>query len=265
MSTIHVFLPQHSNQATHVMKTNNSEKIKPYHEDEGGKKEQIRKMFDNIAGGYDFLNRLLSARFDVTWRRKLTDKIISHDPTKVLDVATGTGDVAITLAQKDAQVSIDGTDISQKMLDIAAKKVAKAQLNERISLFVEDAEDMSMEDNSYDVVTASFGVRNFESLEKGLAEMYRVTRPGGYVYILEFSKPRIFPIKQAYNFYFQNILPLIGRIRSGDPKAYQYLYESVQAFPDGEKFLAKLQEVGFNDVHSTELTLGICQIYSGKK
>jgi len=115
------------------------------------------------------------------------------------------------------------------------------------------------------VVTASFGVRNFEDLEKGLTEMYRVARPGGFIYVLEFSKPRIFPFKQLYNFYFQNILPLIGRIRSGDPKAYQYLYESVQAFPDRKNFLDKLQEVGFNSVHCTELTLGICQIYSGKK
>ena len=247
------------------MNTNNREKIKPYEDSEGGKKEQIARMFDNIAGGYDFLNRLLSARFDVTWRRKLTDKILSHAPRKILDVATGTGDVALTLAQKNAVVVIDGTDISQKMLNIAEKKVAKARLGDRIQLFLGDAENMAIPDNSYDIVTASFGVRNFENLEKGLTEMFRVTRPGGHIYILEFSKPKIFPIKQAYNFYFQTILPLIGRIRSGDPKAYQYLYESVQAFPDGEKFLRKLQEVGFNDVHCTELTLGICQIYSGKK
>lgn len=254
-----------SNYVTSIMNTNHQEKIKPYEDTEGGKKEQITRMFDNIAGGYDFLNRLLSARFDVTWRRKLTDKILSHHPQNVLDVATGTGDVALTLAKKNSDVVIDGTDISQKMLDIAEKKVTKAKVNDRIHLFVGDAENMTMEDNSYDIVTASFGVRNFENLEKGLSEMFRVTRSGGHIYILEFSKPKIFPIKQAYNFYFQNILPLIGRIRSGDPKAYQYLYESVQAFPDGEKFLDKLQEVGFNDVHCTELTLGICQIYSGKK
>ncbi|HLT94412.1 MAG TPA: bifunctional demethylmenaquinone methyltransferase/2-methoxy-6-polyprenyl-1,4-benzoquinol methylase UbiE [Membranihabitans sp.] len=241
------------------------ENIKPYHDDEGGKKEQITKMFDNISGGYDFLNRLLSARFDVVWRRKLTGKILSHQPPKILDVATGTGDVAITLASKAPDVLVDGTDISPKMLEIARKKVKKANLENQIKLFVGDAENLDLEDNWYDVVTASFGVRNFENLEKGLSEMFRVTRPGGYIYILEFSNPRIFPVKQAYNFYFQNILPLIGRIRSGDPKAYQYLYESVQAFPDREKFLEKLQEVGFIDVHSTELTLGICQIYSGKK
>ena len=248
-----------------IMNKEHPEDIKPYHDEEGGKKEQIKKMFDNISGGYDFLNRLLSARFDVTWRRKLTNKILSHNPRKVLDVATGTGDVAITLASKDTNISVDGTDISPKMLEIARKKVKKAGLEDHISLFVGDAEKMDIEDHSYDVVTASFGVRNFEHLQKGLSEMYRVIRPGGYIYILEFSNPRIFPIKQAYNFYFQNILPLIGRIRSSDPKAYHYLYESVQAFPDREKFLQELQEVGFIDVNSTELTLGICQIYSGRK
>ena len=247
------------------MSENNPEKVKPYDNASGGKKEQVTRMFDNIAGGYDFLNRLLSACFDVTWRKKLTNMILSHSPDRVLDVATGTGDVAITLAQQDDKVIVDGADISQKMLEIAVRKIKKAGLDDRIQVFEGDAEQMDQSDNTYDVVTASFGVRNFENLEKGLSEMYRVTKPGGFIYVLEFSKPKIFPIKQAYNFYFENILPLIGRIKSRDPKAYQYLYESVQAFPDREKFLEKLQEVGFLDVHSTELTLGICHIYSGKK
>lgn len=241
------------------------EKIKPYEEDSAGKKEQVTRMFDNIAGGYDFLNRLLSARFDVKWRNKLTSQILVHSPKNILDVATGTGDVAITLGHKDKNVLIDGVDISRKMLDVAEKKVRREKMEDRIKLSVEDAEDLSMKNETYDVVTASFGVRNFENLQKGLSEMHRVLRPGGHIYILEFSKPKIFPFKQGYNFYFQNILPFIGKIRSGDAKAYQYLYESVQAFPDREKFLDKLQEVGFNSVQCTELTLGICQIYSGKK
>lgn len=213
----------------------------------------------------DFLNRLLSARFDVKWRNKLTNQILSHSPDKILDVATGTGDVAITLVHKDKNVFVDGVDISRKMLDVAKKKVARENMDSHIHLSVDDAENLSSASNTYDIVTASFGVRNFEDLGKGLSEMHRVLQPEGYIYILEFSKPKVFPFKQVYNFYFQNILPLVGKIRSGDAKAYQYLYESVQAFPDREKFLKKLQEVGFNSVQCTELTLGICQIYSGKK
>lgn len=239
--------------------------IKPYDTDPNGKKEQVTKMFDNIAGGYDFLNRLLSARFDVKWRNILTDKILSHHPKNILDVATGTGDVAITLAQKNQHVHIQGVDISQKMLEVAKQKVNRKDLNDQIQLFLSDAENMDQEDNSFDVVTASFGVRNFEELEKGLSEMYRVNRTGGYIYILEFSKPRIFPFKQLYNSYFKHILPTIGRIRSGDSKAYQYLYDSVQAFPDRKNFLSILQDVGYNSVDCKELTFGICQIYSGKK
>ena len=247
------------------MEKNKPDKVKPYTSDNGGKKEQVTRMFDNIAGGYDFLNRLLSARFDVRWRNKLTDQILSHNPKKILDVATGTGDVALVLASKSEDVVIHGVDISKNMLEVARKKMENQSLENQIVFQQGDAEQMQQEDHSYDIVTASFGVRNFENLEKGLSEMYRVMRPGGHVYILEFSKPRLFPFKQLYNFYFQNILPLVGRIKSGDPKAYQYLYDSVQAFPDRKNFLKRLQEVGFNSVQCTELTLGICQIYSGKK
>lgn len=247
------------------MNHNNPDKVTPYSDQSSSKKEQVARMFDNIAGGYDFLNRFLSGRFDVKWRNKLTDRILSHAPSKVLDVATGTADVAITLASKDSGVKVYGTDISKKMLEIGIKKVARANLSDRIYLSLDDAENMDQSDNSFDVVTASFGVRNFENLQNGLGEMHRVTRPGGHIYVLEFSKPRLFPFRQLYNFYFRNILPLIGRIRSGDPRAYQYLYDSVQAFPDGEKFLTNLQEVGFTDVDCTVLTFGICQIYSGKK
>lgn len=242
-----------------------AEKVKPYQSEEGGKKEQVTKMFDNIAGGYDFLNRLLSARFDVRWRNILTDKILSHNPGRVLDVATGTADVAITLAKKSKHSQVRGVDISKNMLAVGAKKVEKQGLQDRIELAWADAEKMEEPDHSFDITTASFGVRNFENLEKGLKEMYRVTRTGGYVYILEFSKPRVFPLKQMYNFYFKRILPTIGRIQSKDPKAYSYLYESVQAFPDRESFLDILQEVGYKNVDFTELTFGICQIYSGEK
>src|SRR5690625_210042 len=241
------------------------EKVKPYEAEEGGKKEQVTQMFDNIAGGYDFLNRLLSARFDVRWRNILTEKILSHQPVDVLDVATGTADVAITLAKKSKDVKIKGVDISNNMLAIGKKKVDKQKFQDQIQLAWADAEKMDEENDAYDVVTCSFGVRNFENLELGLEEMYRITREGGFVYILEFSKPKIFPLKQLYNFYFSRILPLIGRIRSKDPKAYQYLYDSVQAFPDRENFLDKLQEAGYKNVAFKELTFGICQIYSGEK
>lgn len=240
------------------------EKVKPYTED-GSKKEQVEKMFDNIAGGYDFLNRLLSARFDVKWRNLLTQKILSHKPGLVLDVATGTADVALTLAKHSDTVEIKGVDISHKMLEVGEKKVKKQGLESRIGLSWADAENMEEPDDFYDVTTSSFGVRNFETLEKGLAEMYRVTKPGGHIYILEFSRPAIFPLKQIYNFYFKRILPTVGRLRSKDARAYTYLYESVQAFPDRENFLEKLQEVGYKNVHFTELTIGICQIYSGEK
>lgn len=241
------------------------EKVKPYDSEDGSKKEQVTQMFDNIAGGYDFLNRLLSARFDVRWRNLLTQKILSHQPHKILDVATGTADVAITLAKKSKEIQIKGVDISNNMLAIGEKKVDKQDFRDQIELAWADAEKLDEENGAYDVVTCSFGVRNFENLELGLQEMYRVTREGGHVYILEFSKPRLFPLKQLYNFYFSRILPLIGRIRSKDNKAYQYLYDSVQAFPDRENFLDKLQEVGYKNVAFKELTFGICQIYSGEK
>ncbi len=159
-----------------------SEKVKPYDSEAGGKKEQVTRMFDNIAGGYDFLNRLLSARFDVKWRNKLTDLILSHSPGKVLDVATGTGDVALTLVHKDGDVHVDGVDISAKMLEVAGKKVDQQNMGTRISLSLGDAEKMVQADNTYDVVTASFGVRNFEDLDKGLTEMHRVLRPEGSIY-----------------------------------------------------------------------------------
>ncbi|WP_236979208.1 bifunctional demethylmenaquinone methyltransferase/2-methoxy-6-polyprenyl-1,4-benzoquinol methylase UbiE [Membranihabitans maritimus] len=239
--------------------------ITPYKSEDTGKKEQVTKMFDNIAGGYDFLNRLLSARFDVSWRNKLTALILAKKPEYIMDMATGTADVAITLAEKSPSVKVKGIDISKNMLKIGQKKVDKKQFSDRITLQWGDAENIKEEDATFDITTASFGVRNFEDLKAGLKEMYRVTRPGGHIFVLEFSKPNIFPLKQLYNFYFQKILPVIGRLRSKDPKAYTYLYESVQAFPDRKNFLGILQEIGFNDVGLKELTWGICHIYYGKK
>lgn len=238
--------------------------IKPY-SSTSGKKEQVTDMFDNIAGGYDFLNRFLSARFDVKWRNMLTGMILSHQPKQILDVATGTADVAITLAEKAEDVQIKGVDISKNMLKYGQKKIEKKGLDQRIQLAVADAENLQEETDFYDITTASFGVRNFENLKRGLAEMYRVTKPGGYIYVLEFSKPRVFPLKQGYNFYFKKILPVIGRLKSKDPKAYTYLYESVQAFPDRLDFLSYLEEIGFHNAQLKELTWGICHIYFGRK
>ena len=241
-----------------------AEKIKPY-EQEGSKKEQVSKMFDNIAKRYDLLNRLLSLGIDQYWRRRAIKKLGQGSPKEILDVATGTADVAIETAQRLQPQSIKGVDISKEMLAVGRVKVKKKGLQTVIELLDGDSEALPFPDQSFDAISVAFGVRNFENLEKGLQEMHRVLRPGGQLVVLEFSQPHIFPFKQIYNFYFQNILPLIGRITSGDQRAYSYLYESVQAFPDGPEFKKVLQKIGFAQAEHTPLTLGVCAIYSGKK
>jgi demethylmenaquinone methyltransferase/2-methoxy-6-polyprenyl-1,4-benzoquinol methylase len=238
--------------------------IKPYQQ-EGSKKEQVSKMFDNIAPYYDFLNRLLSLGIDRNWRKKAIAKIDRSEAKYILDVATGTADVALELAKRLHPDQVMGVDISNEMLDIGREKVRKQGLTQVIELREGDSENLHFDDNTFDAITVAFGVRNFEHLEKGLQEMQRVLKPGGQLVVLEFSRPRIFPFKQLFNMYFRYILPLIGRLTSKDPKAYRYLYESVQAFPDGDRFLSVLKNCGYEKAEQQALTLGICTIYSAFK
>lgn len=240
------------------------EVVKPY-EASRSKKEQVSEMFDNIAPKYDLLNRVLSLGIDTIWRKKMIEKIRTLKPQRVLDVATGTADVALETHRMLKPEHIIGVDISAEMLEIGKEKIAKKNLSDRIRLELGDSEDLPYEDNSFDAITVAFGVRNFENLEKGMKEMNRVLRPNGKLVVLEFSRPTMFPFKQLYNFYFANILPFIGKITSKDNRAYTYLYESVQAFPDGDDFLEVLKKTGYSAPERQPLTLGICTIYTGLK
>lgn len=222
-------------------------------------------MFNKIAPFYDFLNRLLSLGIDRKWRKKAILKLKNDQPKHLLDVATGTGDLAIT-AEKLLEVeSIIGVDISDEMLHIGRKKLSKKQLSEKVNLINGDSENLPFEDETFDAAIVAFGVRNFQNLEKGLAEMRRVTKTGGKMVILEFTKPRFIPFKIGFNLYFKYILPTIGRLTSKDPKAYKYLYESVQAFPDYEKFVKHMQNIGLKDNKWESLSMGICAVYTGVK
>ena len=241
-----------------------SETVKPYDES-AAKKEQVSQMFNNIAPYYDLLNRTLSLGIDRTWRKKAIRRLTTHKPVKVLDVATGTADLALEIQRQLDCEQVIGVDISNEMLEIGRKKVSKKGLDDRITLVSGDSENLQFQDNTFDAVTVAFGVRNFENLKKGLAEIHRVLKPGGRIIVLEFSRPRIFPFKQLFNAYFRYLLPLIGRFTSKDKRAYSYLYESVQAFPDREDFLGELQTVGFQKGEFQSLTLGISMIYEATK
>jgi demethylmenaquinone methyltransferase/2-methoxy-6-polyprenyl-1,4-benzoquinol methylase len=241
-----------------------SEEIKPY-EQESEKKQQVSKMFNNISKNYDFLNHFLSLGIDKSWRKKAIAELKSIQPQVILDVATGTGDLALEAQKQLNPKKIIGIDIAVKMLEIGRVKIQKKQLSEIMTLEEGDSENLPFEDNSFDAVIVAFGVRNFANVENGIKEMYRVLKPGGKCVILEFSKPKIFPIKQLYNFYFKRILPGIGRATSKDNKAYSYLYESVQAFPEGKDFEQLLLKTGLKETKCLPLTLGICTIYSGSK
>ncbi len=239
--------------------------VKPYNASDS-KKAQVEQMFDNIAPRYDLLNRVLSLGIDVWWRKRAiaylkTDPV----PQEILDVATGTADVAIAMAQTLRPRRIVGVDIANQMLDIGRVKIRKKALDPVITLETGDSENLRFADASFDAVTVAFGVRNFENLEQGLAEMLRVLRPGGRVVVLEFSCPQIFPFKQLYNAYFKYVLPLIGRLTSRDTRAYKYLFESVQAFPDGTRFVHILSKTGYQHPQCKRLTLGICSIYTATK
>ena len=241
-----------------------SEQVKPYGSTMG-KKDEVEQMFDNISHRYDFLNRLLSVGIDISWRNDVVAQVTKEQPKTILDVATGTGDLAIALAKKNPQAKITGFDLSHGMLEHGRKRVADKKLDDRIEMIQGDAEQMPFEDNTFDAITVAFGVRNFENLEKGLKEIYRVLKPGGIFVILEFSQPEKFPMKQLYNFYFKNILPVIGKTFSKDHRAYTYLPESVQAFPYGEKLNEILKSVNFLEPKDKKLTFGIASIYSSLK
>lgn len=232
---------------------------------EAGKKVEVEQMFDRIAPKYDLLNRVLSLGIDVWWRKRAIRYLKPAKPAEILDVATGTADVALLMAKILKPRRVVGIDIANQMLEFGREKIEKAGLSAVITLETGDSENLRFATASFDAVTVAFGVRNFENLEKGLAEMARVLRPGGRVVILEFSRPHLFPFKQLYNAYFKYVLPLIGRLTSRDMRAYTYLFESVQVFPEGNQFTEILTKTGFNNPLCERLTLGICSIYTATK
>lgn len=238
--------------------------VVPYKNKQEGKKEQVAEMFNNISKRYDLLNHVLSLGIDIIWRKKAIKLLQKDQPKLILDIATGTGDFAIEALALNPD-KIIGVDISAGMLEEGRKKMKKKNLEHIIDLQMGDSEKLLFEDNKFDAVIVSFGVRNFETLEKGIADMYRVLKPGGKTVIVEFSKPKKFPMKQGYNFYFKYILPRIGKLVSKDDSAYTYLPESVQAFPDGNDFLEVLEKVGFKNTKCKPLTFGISSIYIGEK
>ena len=229
-----------------------------------GKKEQVRTMFNDIAHRYDFLNHFLSAGIDIRWRKKVRKMLADNSPKKILDVATGTGDLAIELSKLKPD-EIVGVDIATGMLDIGKEKLIKKNLNSLITLKPGDSENLEFDDNTFDAVTVSFGVRNYENLQKGLQEMCRVMVPGGKVVILEFSKPKSFPFKQIYNSYFKYILPGFGRMISKNKEAYTYLPESVKSFAEGDAFLTEMEKAGYKDPGQKRLTMGIATMYFATK
>ncbi len=236
--------------------------VKPYNSD-ASKKSEVEDMFDNIAPKYDLLNHVLSMKIDVLWRKKLVKWLAEDKPEHVLDVATGTGDLAIAV-QKGTDARVTGLDLSQQMLNVGKIKIKKLNLDGKISMQKGDAENLPFENDSFDGVTVAFGVRNFENLGKGLSELRRVVKGGKSVYILEFSKVEGF-LGPLYMFYFKNILPQIGRLVSKDNRAYTYLPDSVNAFPYGEKMKGILQETGFRTVAYKKLSMGIATLYKATK
>jgi demethylmenaquinone methyltransferase/2-methoxy-6-polyprenyl-1,4-benzoquinol methylase len=242
----------------------NIEKITPYRNSPQDKKSQVARMFNNISGKYDFLNHFLSMGIDRTWRRIAINVLKKHNPQLILDVATGTGDLAIE-ATRLSPVKIFGIDISSEMLEKGKQKIKKRKIQDKIEFLVGDSEQMIFEDNKFDAVTVAFGVRNFHHLENGLKEMLRVLKPGGTLVILEFSQPSNPIMQKLYNFYSSKVTPQIGRLVSKDKAAYSYLYESVQAFPYGKNFDKILRETGFVDIKHRELTFGIVTLYTATK
>ena len=244
---------------------NKKETVLPYKDSDKGKKKQVAEMFDNIAHRYDFLNHFLSMNIDKIWRRKSIQFLQNSKPRTILDVATGTGDFAIEIHKRLKPEKIIAIDISTGMLKVGKEKIEKKQLSHIIEFQEGDSEDIKFEDNFFDAATVAFGVRNFENLQIGINEMYRVLKSDGELVVLEFSRPEKFPIKQLYNFYFKRILPTVGRLFSKDMSAYSYLPESVDAFPYGEKFIQIMKNAGFKNIIEKKLTFGISSVYYGQK
>ncbi len=247
------------------MTTYQHDTIVPFKDSTDSKKKQVEKMFDKIAFRYDFLNRFLSAGIDVGWRKKAINQLKSLDPKSVLDVATGTGDMAILANKLLTADKIIGIDISEGMLEIGKKKIKKLGLQQRVELVKGDSETILFDNNSFDAVTVAFGVRNFQDLELGLTEIKRVLKPGGKLVVLEFTKPKLPVIKNFYNFYLNLIAPKIGSVISKDKNAYQYLNDSVQKFPEGKGFVQILNKLGYKNASCKTLSLGISSIYCGEK
>lgn len=241
-----------------------SKKIIPYQNSDLSKKGQVEKMFNNISKEYDILNRVISFGIDVSWRKKIVKILKSKNPSTILDVATGTGDLAIAMVKTNAQ-KIIGLDISKGMLDVGIEKIKDRNLNNIIEMVIGDSENLKYENDFFDAVTVSFGVRNFESLDSGLSEIFRVLKPKGSLVILETSNPTKFPFKQFYRFYSKFILPSIGKIFSKDKVAYNYLSESSAEFPYGEKFNNILKKIGFTNVVDFPQTFGVATIYVASK
>ena len=240
------------------------EKVTPYKDSKLGKKEQVTKMFDTISKDYDGLNRVISFGIDIKWRKRVVAILKKENPQSILDIATGTGDLAIALVKTGAE-KIVGLDISPGMLDVGKDKITNKKLNKTIEMVVGDSENLSFLDNSFDAVTVSFGVRNFESLETGLSEVLRVLKPKGSLVILETSVPTKTPYKQGYRLYTKYILPVIGKVFSKDNSAYGYLSESAAVFPHGETFNNILSKIGFIEVTNKPQTFGVASIYTAKK
>ena len=241
-----------------------SKTVTPYKNSDLGKKEQVAQMFDTISGNYDSLNRVISFGIDIKWRKKVLQIVANKNPKTILDIATGTGDLAILMTKTNAE-KIIGLDISEGMLEVGKQKIANQNLSNRIEMVIGDSEKMPYQDNTFDAITVAFGVRNFETLEKGLAEILRVLKPNGVFVILETSVPEKTPYNQGYQFYSKNILPLIGKIFSRDNSAYNYLSESASIFPYGEALNNILRKIGFIDVVSMPQTFVVATIYSASK
>jgi len=241
-----------------------SSKVKPYKNSNLNKKEQVTQMFDNISKEYDGLNRVISFGIDIKWRNKVVKMVAEKQPESILDIATGTGDLAISLAKTRAS-KIVGLDISDGMLEVGRQKIKTKSLSNLIEMVIGDSENLPFEENSFDAITVAFGIRNFENLEKGLSEILRVLKPSGIFVVLETSVPTKTPFKQGYNFYSKNILPNIGKLFSRDRSAYAYLSESASVFPYGEEMNNILRKIGFTNVEDLPQTFGVATIYSASK
>jgi demethylmenaquinone methyltransferase/2-methoxy-6-polyprenyl-1,4-benzoquinol methylase len=237
--------------------------IKPYKNSDLGKKEQVAKMFDAISKNYDGLNRVISLGIDIKWRKKVVKIVGENNPKQILDIATGTGDLALMMAKLNPE-KIIGLDISEGMLAVGKEKIAKVNLSKKIEMVVGDSEEMPFDDNTFDAITVSFGVRNFANLDKGIQEIARVLKPSGVLVILETSNPTKFPFKQGYKLYTNLFLPVIGKLFSKDKVAYSYLSESANSFPFGTAFNNILQKNGFTHTEDKPVTFGVATIYTAR-